>query len=949
MLHKLSVTALTAALLLTSGTVITQANTADGRQRIRFDDNWKFAPNPSETRQGDAITAWKALRTTAVTALGTDAVLPDVISSSEWKPVRIGDEVFGYRNGFAWFKTEITDNEQQVYNNNGVGSAGSRKLHFESVDDNCIVFVNGKRLIKHEGWDDEFYVDATKAWNYPGVNQLVLLVENTGGGGGIMKPVTLEKGSHPAASLGPAGAAFNDSGWRTVHLPHDYVVEGVFSPKEDASHGSLAAGAAWYRKSFELPADCKGRSIWLDFDGIYRDAVVYLNGNELARQPSGYMGFRVDISKSALVSQKNVLAVHVNAHKQEGWWYEGGGIYRHVWLNIANPIHTAPWGVYVQPEVIGAATESSPSAKIKIETRLVNESGIKGDVQVVSTIISPTGARVASISAGITVGANKSELFTPTIVIPSVTLWSIESPKLYTLHTEIKRGVKAIDTTDTVFGIRSIRFDAAKGFFLNGKPVKLKGTCNHQDFAGVGIAMPDSLLYWRIKKLKEMGSNAYRCSHNPPAAELLDACDRLGMVVMEETRHLGDTYSPKTSKGTPASDLSDLKAMLVRDRNHPSIIMWSLCNEEGLQGDVDGARIFKAMKDVVHQYDLSRPVSCAMNGGWGHGITFVEDLQGINYSPGSYDDFHKSFPDMPLYGSETASTVSTRGIYANDAKAGYVSAYDVNFPGWADTAEDAWRPIAERDYVAGGFVWTGFDYKGEPTPYAWPCINSHFGIMDECGFPKDNWYYYKAWWGDKPIVHILPHWNWAGSSFAEKPVSVWCHSNCERVELFLNGTSLGSKDVPKYGHVEWQVPYTVGKLEAIGYNGDKRASTDVVETAGAPVSLRISSDKKILSADGEDVILAEISVVDSHGRVVPTADNLVTFKVVGGAARVAGVGNGDASSHEPDRATKRSAFNGYCLAVVQATNTAGRITLTAASPGLASATVTLEAKPSNLK
>ena len=298
------------------------------------------------------------------------------------------------------------------------------------------------------------------------------------------------------------------------------------------------------------------------------------------------------------------------------------------------------------------------------------------------------------------------------------------------------------------------------------------------------------------------------------------------MVVMDETRHLGDTYSPKTSRGTGYADLSDLKTLLLRDRNHPSIIMWSLCNEEGLQGSAEGARIFSAMKDVVHLYDSTRPVTCAMNGGWGYGISNVEDLQGCNYDPNGYDRFHRAHPQQPMYGSETASTVSTRGIYANDPVRGYVSAYDANYPGWAQTAEDAWRPIAERDFVAGGFVWTGFDYKGEPTPYAWPCINSHFGIMDECGFPKNNWWYYKAWWGDQPIVHLLPHWNWPGKE--GQNISVWCYSNCERVDLILNGKSLGEKPMPKYGHLEWQVPYAPGTLEAKAYTGSSVAAQDRV-------------------------------------------------------------------------------------------------------------------------
>ncbi len=519
-------------------------------------------------------------------------------------------------------------------------------------------------------------------------------------------------------------------------------------------------------------------------------------------------------------------------------------------------------------------------------------------------------------------------------------LWSIERPQLYTLHTSIVRDGREVDSLNTNFGIRTIRFDAEKGFFLNGKSVKLKGTCNHQDYAGVGIGMPDSLLYWRIKKLKEMGSNAYRCSHNPPAAELLDACDKLGMVVMDETRHLGDTYSPKTSRGTGYADLSDLKALLLRDRNHPSIIIWSLCNEEGLQGSAEGARIYSAMKDVVHLYDTTRPVSCAMNGGWGSGISNVEDLQGCNYNPGGSDGFHRDPPQQPMYGSETASTASTRGIYANYPARGYVSAYDANYPPWAQTAEDAWRPIAERDYLAGGFVWTGFDYKGEPTPYAWPCINSHFGIMDECGFPKDNWWYYKAWWGDQPIVHLLPHWNWADKQ--GQNISVWCYSNCERVELLLNGKSLGVKAMPKYGHLEWEVPFTPGTLLAKAYTGSGVTAQDRVETTGPPAAIRLTTDSKTLSADGEDVTMVAATVVDAQGRVVPTADDLVQFTVSGDAARVCGVGNGDASSHEPDRASQRHAFNGLCMAVVQAGEKPGEVTFTATAAGLKSASLHLK-------
>jgi beta-galactosidase len=438
-----------------------------------------------------------------------------------------------------------------------------------------------------------------------------------------------------------------------------------------------------------------------------------------------------------------------------------------------------------------------------------------------------------------------------------------------------------------------------------------------------------------------MGSNAYRCSHNPVASELLDACDKLGMLVMDENRHLGDTYSGKTPRGTPATQLTDLSAMVRRDRNHPSIIMWSICNEEGLQGTPDGGRIARAMKARVDELDGTRPVTAAMNGGHGDpgGFTGILDMEGYNYNPGGYTWFHEHFPQIPLFGSETGSTVSTRGIYENDPKRGYVSAYDVNFPGWAQTAEAAWQPIADRPYVAGGFVWTGFDYKGEPTPYGWPCINSHFGILDECGFPKDNFWYYLSVWGDKPMVHILPHWNWAGKE--GQPISVWCYSNCDRVELFLNGESLGSKDMPRNGHLEWSVPYAPGKLEAKAYRGDTLEASDVVETTGEPAALRLKTDRSVIAADGEDVTMVEVAVVDAQGRVVPTADNMISFKV-SGAGAVAGVGNGDPSSHESDVLPFRKAFSGLCMVIVKAKENPGNIRLLATSIDLKSAALTLK-------
>lgn len=897
------------------------------RQHILMDAGWRFQlASSSSLANAVIVKVWRwrpgqASEAPQMTAAGVD------VSTADWKDMTAGQDVFGGRKGFAWFRTTLPDQPQ-----------AHRVLHFESVDDNATVYLNGKELTHHEGWNDAFDVPLDSVWRAGGPNVLTVLVENTASAGGIAGQVTL------GTNAGGTGRDFsapdaNDNDWRIVHLPHDYVIEGTFTPKGDASHGSLIPVAAWYRKSFTLPASDRGKDLWLNFDGVYRDSVAYLNGQKLGEHPCGYTPFNYDISSAAHYGGRNVLAVFVNPRHSEGWWYEGGGIYRHVWLNIANPVHIAPWGTFVSANLPEPGPDGqAASAQIAVKTTLSAPLDLNGNpaYRLVYRIMDPAGKLVARAAGPVALAAGGQEV-TQQITVAHPELWSIETPRLYTLQTEIEQGGRVVDSTETPFGIRTIRFDAARGFFLNGKPVKIKGTCNHQDFAGVGVGMSDSLLYWRVKKLKEMGSNAYRMSHNPPTSELLDACDRLGMLVMDENRHLGDTEEGKASPNTPYADLHEVESMILRDRNHPSIIMWSMCNEEGIQGSAAGARIFAAMKKVVDARDGTRPVTCAMNGGYDSpvGISSVEDLQGINYNPWGYDGFHKAHPTQPLYGSETGSTVSTRGIYANDPVRGYVSAYDANAPGWAQTAEVAWSFIADRPFVAGGYVWTGFDYKGEPTPYGWPCVNSHFGIMDMCGFPKDNYYYYQSVWGSKPIVHILPHWNWPGKE--DQPIDVWAYSNGARVELSLNGKSLGAKDMPRNGHLSWSVPYAPGTLLARAYDAAGQIiATDKVETAGAPASLRVITDNTNLRANGEDVTMVEVDVLDAQGRIVPTADNLVNFSVIGGG-HIAGVGNGDPSDHEPDQASYRHAFNGKCMVIVGAGDRTGTIRLTATSAGLRSA------------
>jgi beta-galactosidase len=758
-----------------------------------------------------------------------------------------------------------------------------------------------------------------------------------------------------SGSVAPTAMQFDDSGWRIVHLPHDYVVEGKFDPNEDGSHGFLPRPKAWYRKSLLLPSSDKGKSVWIDFDGVYRDSVVYLNGIKLGEFQSGYAPFRYDISKAAIYGANNILAVSVDPTSNEGWFYEGAGIYRHVWLNVASPVHVAPYGTYVVSKLAEPVPgQPVPPATIVIQTTLDLPGGASSSLHLSSVILDPSGQAMGSVDTSASGLTGPSKTITQSIFVNHPVLWSLEKTSLYTLDTTVSQGQGVVDTYRTTFGIRTIRFDANNGFFLNGLPVKIKGVCNHQDFAGVGIGVPDSLEYWRVRQLKSFGCNGWRTSHNPPTSSVLDACDKLGMLVMDENRHLGDTYEPKTPPGTPYSDMSDLDAMILRDRNHPSIILWSLCNEEfNVESKHEGAVILEAMRENVHAVDPTRPVTCAMDFGYNtmDGESSAEDIQGINYHPWDYATFHQQNPLIPLYGSETGSTVSTRGVYSQDQftvqsvtytgvqDKGWVSAYDVNRASWSQTAETSWPVEANEPYVAGGFIWTGFDYKGEPTPFAWPDINSNFGILDEAGFPKDNYYYYKAWWTAQPLVHILPHWNWAGKE--GQPIPVWVYSNAASVDLVVNGVSQGKQTNPVNGHVAWNVPYAPGTVVANGYDtyGHLIASDDA-QTTGAPASIKLIPDRFTLFADGEDVVPVEVDVVDSAGRIVPDAStNRISFYVTG-VGTIAGVGNGNPSDHDPDQSNNRLVFNGKALVLVGGGERPGAITLTATSDGLSPASVT---------
>jgi len=693
---------------------------------------------------------------------------------------------------------------------------------------------------------------------------------------------------------GPASRSFSDASWRTVNLPHDWAVELPFDQGADGSHGFHPVGpgfpansVAWYRRTFEVPKADAGKRLWLEFDGVFRDAQVFVNGWFIGHHESGYSSFRYDITDVLNYGGENVVAVKVDASQFEGWFYEGAGIYRHVWLVKTAPLAIAPDGTFVYSQFKNNVPGNT--VEIRIQTWVLNAQTNAARAKVRYEIIGPEGKAVASDKESAELKPWAQRAVRSEISFHSPELWSPESPRLYQLITTVESDGKTVDRQETAFGIRTVAFAPDKGFLLNGKPYVLKGTCNHQDHAGVGAALPDNLQYFRIARLKEFGDNAYRTSHNAPTPELLDACDRLGMLVMDENRLLG----------SDAANLERFKGQILRDRNHPSVVIWSICNEESRQSYADGGRVGAHMQELLKQLDSTRPVTAAENIGDVYtGLMGVLDVRGWNYHLGQdIDNYHKEHPQQPEVGTEQGSTVSTRGIYQNDPARGYVSAYDENAPPWAHTAERWWSFFAVRPWLSGGFVWTGFDYRGEPTPYSWPCINSHFGILDTCGFPKDNFWYYQAQWTDQPVLHLLPHWNWPG--LEGKNVDVWCYANCQQVELFLNGRSLGRQTMTNYSHLHWSVKYEPGVLSAKGYTDGKVVSETKVETTGSPASVQVAPDRPTINANGEDVSVITVSVNDAQGRVVPVANNLVHFDL-SGPGKILGVGNGDPSCHEPD-------------------------------------------------
>ncbi|MFZ2656777.1 MAG: beta-galactosidase GalA [Victivallales bacterium] len=733
---------------------------------------------------------------------------------------------------------------------------------------------------------------------------------------------------------GAASPDFDDSEWRLLDLPHDWVVEGEFSPQASGPRGYYSGGVAWYRKTFFLSAADKGRKLFLEFEGIFRDATVYLNGHRLGHEPSGYVGHVYDISDQSFFNDDNVLAVRVDSSENEGWWYEGGGIYRHVWLTKSAPVFFPPCGIFVSAD----PDSGKHSASVLIQSTISNDLEELVDGELLSFISGPDGNPLAETRSPFSIGAGEDLTVAQNLELACPRLWSPDDPALHISRSVILINGEAVDEERVTFGVRSIRFDPDRGFFLNGKSLKILGVSNHEDHAGVGMAVPDRLFEFRISRLKEMGANAWRCAHNPPAPAFLDACDRLGMMVMDETRCMNSTLDGRRQ----------LEHMIRRDRNHPSVIMWSLGNEEGeYQGNDNGREIIRHMRRWVRRLDPTRQVTLAMSSYWGEPVSPVLDVQGCNYNHESFDDYHKRYPAHPMLSSEDfSSSWKTRGEYENAEPLGLFSSYD-KFPIRPDcTADSVWGAVAERKFVAGTFPWTGFDYRGEPSPAGWPCVGSNFGILDTCGFPKDIFFFYQAWWSTQTVLHLFPHWNWLGRE--GQIVPVWCYSNCGEVELFVNGKSLGRRSMKPNGHIEWDAVYSPGSLCARGYVDGAPVAEKIVETTGTPYSLSLIPGKKMISADGEDLAIITVAVLDNAGRTVPLADNEISFSIDGSAAFL-GVGNGNPASHESDKIPRRRAFHGLCQLILQAGREPGKTVVHARSGGLRPACLEIMAERGTLR
>ena len=756
-------------------------------------------------------------------------------------------------------------------------------------------------------------------------------------------------------------AMYDDSAWRMLNVPHDWAIEGDFSASAPSgnSGGALPGGVGWYRKSFEVAAADKGKLFYIDFDGVYMNAKVWINGQLLGQRPYGYSSFRFDLTPHLKFGARNVVAVRVdNSDQPNSRWYSGCGIYRHVWLVKTEKIHVAHWGTHVVAE----------GNKVSVSVSIDNNTTSQQTVVVRNKIISPAGVQVASASKKLSLNpSTKSIRSLSQLKVSRPQIWSCETPYIYKVVTTIEQNGKVVDTYETPTGFRTFKFDAEKGFSLNGKSMKINGVCQHHDLGCLGAAVNEDALYRQLRILKEMGTNAVRCSHNPPAPELLAMCDTMGLIVMDESF---DMWRRRKTKNDYARFFDqwaerDLTDLVLRDRNHPSILMWSIGNEvleQWSSADADtlsaeqanlilnaghdastlshgtemsvNSLLCKNLCEIIRRLDNTRPITAGCNEPDPKNHLFKSgalDIIGFNYHHQWVKDVPKNFPGKPFIFSESVSALQTRGFYMMPSDSVYkapiewwlpyqdpsfqCSAYDNMHASWSSTHEETWDVVKHNDFVGGQFIWTGFDYIGEPTPYGFPARSSYFGIVDLAGFPKDSYYMYQSEWTDKQVLHLFPHWNWLDGQH----IDLWCYyNNADEVELFINGRSQGvkaKKDDHEY-HLMWRVKFEPGEVKAVARKNGKVVAEKTIRTSGAPAQLRMTSDRIRFgnNPNGDNLAFITVEVIDKDGNLCPRADDQVFFEVEGG--RIVGVDNGNPISMERFKDTKRKAFNGKCLVVV---------------------------------
>jgi beta-galactosidase len=762
---------------------------------------------------------------------------------------------------------------------------------------------------------------------------------------------------------GVQDAGFDDSQWRQLDLPHDWSIEGEFSEQNPAGTGggALPGGLGWYRKMFTVPATAKGKLIFIEFDGVYRNGEVWINGHYLGKRPYGYSTFEYELTPYLVYgAQRNVIAVKVdNSQQPNSRWYSGSGIYRNVWLTTLDPVHVEHWGAYVTtPEV------NEQSASVKVQTKVSNGSKSSAPVNLTTIIQDATGREVARAAERNVAAKGSHAEVSQTLSLSAPMLWSDDRPYVYKVISQLEQGGTVLDRYETPLGVRTFRFDVEKGFFLNGKPVKIRGTCNHHDLGSLGTAVNTRALERQLQLLKGMGVNGLRTSHNPPAPELLELADRMGFIVMDEAFDMWKIEKTKYDYHLDWDEWHkrDLEDMVLRDRNHPSVFIWSIGNEvvEQWNNNPLGGTISRELVGIVRNLDRTRPITSACNGVSRDNKVLSEgdlDLVGTNYAHRRLPEFAKMFPGRPIIGTETNSSLHTRGSYRmpsddilrwpyKDAEALKISptyecsAYDNSTANWGSAHEETWKLVKDHDFFSGMFIWTGWDYIGEPTPFPWPAISSYFGIIDLAGFPKDAYYFYQSEWTDKPMLHILPHWSWKPGETVDV-VAYFNHA--DEVELFLNGRSQGKKRKENGEmHVFWRLPFESGVLKAVSRKDGREVLTDEVRTAEAPAKIVLAPDRRSLKADGADLSFVTVKVVDKNGTVVPAADNLIKFDVTGGS--LAGVDNGNQISHESFKASQRRAFHGMALAIVKTKRKPGEIVLKATAGNLPPASVVLNAR-----